>query len=481
MGLDICYIASHGFAARMLTQTGLLSKLSDKGLKVGLITVDKNDKSLVLATQNSDIELIEFNFRNNFWTENYKNKRKYLFEDIESNPALWEKHLKAVKSNKSKHPWRQIRPYYNFWLYKRIKKSPWLRDKYRSAEKRRLKSPEADRLLTSLNPKLLIATYPVAWQEATLLHSARNQGIKTVIHLLSWDNITCKGRFAETADEYIVWGPIMKEELLEFYDVDPSIIHMTGVPHFDLHYQQKGNDNYRTYVEELGLDSEKPYLFFAMSSPYFAPREVDIVERLTKDISREVFGHDLQLIVRPHPQNMQGHMMDKSWLPRLKNLDDSLVKVDYPELNNESRLNWSMEHEDMIRLSALLSGSSLVLNSGSTVSIDALMAGAPVVITSFDDDQELPYWNSAKRLIDFPHLAKLVAMGGVQIASSYMILCNLIERYLNNKESDLEARELAIKKECLTSEGRATEMVIVTLIKLFEGVEANKTHLITYD
>ena len=44
--IDIAYIVSHGFAARMVTQTDLLGLLVKEGKKVALICPDKNDENL---------------------------------------------------------------------------------------------------------------------------------------------------------------------------------------------------------------------------------------------------------------------------------------------------------------------------------------------------------------------------------------------------------------------------------------------------
>jgi len=466
--LDICYIVSHGFASRMVLQTSLLGKLVDKGYKVGLITPDQNDEYLSEASKEQGFKLMNFNFKSNFWNENYYNKRKYLFEDIKTNPALWEKHLKAIKNNTSRHPWRHIRPYHNFYLYKRIKKNPKLRLRYKQKEQVKLESAAADNLIREYAPKVLVSTYPVNWKEAVLLHAGnKHKGTKTVLHLLSWDNISCKGHFPELADSYITWGKIMSEELKEYYQVDSDQIFECGVPHFDLHIKTKRNPNPVPYLNNLGLNSKQPYLFFAMSSPYFAPREIDIVEWLSEQVVNNKFGINLQLIVRPHPQNVSGNMMDASWLPRLKRLGNKdRVAVDYPQLSNESKLKWSMEKGDMRRLSHLISGSSITLNSGSTISIDSLMLDKPVILTSFDGLDTLPFWQSARRLIQFPHLKKLIDLGGISVVNDYEELRDQINEYIENPTLKIQKRKSSLFEECGLNDGKATNRVV----KVFEEI-----------
>ena len=47
MKTDICYIISHGFAARMLLQTGLIRRLAREGKQIAIITPDPEDDNLV--------------------------------------------------------------------------------------------------------------------------------------------------------------------------------------------------------------------------------------------------------------------------------------------------------------------------------------------------------------------------------------------------------------------------------------------------
>lgn len=457
---DIAYIISHGFAARMVMQTDLLGKLADSGKKVAIITPDRNDPGLLQYSNRRNIHLVEFNEKNGFFNENYMFKRKYFLEDLKANPALWEKHIHAVRYNTSLHPLRRIRPLYYGLIYFLIPFFPFIRKSFVKNEKKYLKSENAEKLLYRLRPCKLVSTYPVNYNEAVLLHYGnKHPEIETWIHLLSWDNITCKGRFPELADKYISWGPIMTEELMSFYNIESSKIFECGVPHFDLHLEVNKNPNYKPFIEKLNLDPDKPYLFFAMSSPRFAPHEIDIVEWLAENILKKTFG-DLQLVIRPHPQNITGNMKDKSWIERLKVLDNMPgVAVDFPELN-ESKLAWSMKEGDMYRLANLITGSSIVLNSGSTISIDALMHLKPVIVTSFDGTFKLNYWKSARRLIDYEHLKRIVEMRGVVIVTCFDEMVKEINNYLNNENINYETRQFTINREVKLDRCSATSLIV---------------------
>ncbi len=446
--VDICYIVSHGFAARMVTQTNLLGLLANTGKRVAIIAPDKGDQNLKEYCKEKGVLLYEFRSESSFWTKEYNTARKYFLEDIKKNPALWEKHIYATKYNKACHPWSHIRPRILILGYYLSQLFPDVRNWFKRRETKCLQSYQAKRILDKINPKVLVSTYPVNFSEAMLLKAAKDRtATKSVIHLLSWDNITCKGHFPQLADEYIAWGEIMQEELMQYYNIPKEKIGICGIPHFDVHLETSQNPAPGPYLTGLGMDPVRPYLFIGMSSPRFAPREIDIVEWMVEAIRKDTFGKDMQLVVRPHPQNVQGGMADESWLPRLRAIHGNRVGVDFPDLV-KSNMPWSMQNKDMIRLSHLLAGSTVCLNSGSTISIDTLICKRPVILTSFDAEAQLHYWQSARRLIDYTHLKKLVDLGGVSVAKSFAECKKLLQRYISDDNYNLDKRENTIRRQC---------------------------------
>ncbi len=463
---DICYVVSHGFAARMVMQTNLLKKLVEQGYKVCLISPDAKDAALTEYCANNSINLVEFQPKI-AWSEDYLNARKYFLEDIKGNPALWEKHLRAIHNNPSRHPWKRARPYILYAANRLVRQIPVLRNWFKSAEDRYLLSDETQDFLKKLAPRLVVSTYPVNINEALLLRNAQVLNIKTIIHLLSWDNITCKGIFPATADNYIAWGGIMASEFEQYYSATSENVAQCGVPHFDEHFRMKteGKDEYKPYLTDFGLNPDRPYLFVAMSAPYFAPNEIDIVEWLAAKVNTNYFGENMQFVVRPHPQNVTGSMADETWLPRLRALKNERVAVDFPNLV-KSKLPWSMEQKDMIRFSSLISGATVVINSGSTASIDALMLGRPVILSSFDADFEHIYWKQVARVLEFPHYKKIIALGGIRVARNFQDFEQYIRLYIENPDADLEQREHTRFAQCGINDGKATERVVSALTQI---------------
>ncbi|MEM8584503.1 MAG: hypothetical protein AAGF87_09555 [Bacteroidota bacterium] len=474
--MDIVYCATHGFAARMLTQTDLLGKLVERGLSVGLIAPDATDANLKEYCIPRGIELVSFEPEENKWRDEYFRARKYFLDDVSGNPNLKERHLRAIQSEGNSF-WKRLRFYTYYQIYLARKNwFPSIKKWYVKKEEQLLKNEQAQRLMDELSPKVFVSTYPVNYKEGMLLHAAKLAGCTNYIHLLSWDNIVTKGTFFGEADKYLLWGKVMAEELKSYTQVDSENLEIVGVPHFDFHIQLKDRLKSVEVLKGLGLNPQKPFLFFGMSASHFAPKEIDIVEWIADRITEGEFGADMQLVVRPHPQNISGSMSDHSWLPRLKALDGrENTVVFYPGMV-KSKMPWSMQQSDMEQLIHLIASSALVFNSGSTITIDAMMCDRPVIITSFDADEQLDYHKSARRLLDYIHLKKITADSGLDVARSFEDLMNHTKAYLENPNLKLKARRKTIKRYCDNyAQGDATIRVVDHLAEAIGMTAASTT------
>ncbi len=459
--LDALYLVSNGFSARMVLHSLIPDEAERQGLSIGVLCPSGDDDAVVELARSRGVS--GYGVRSPTVAQELLTSdiQRYLFEDVMGNPALKARHLTRMDAGT-----RRVFRYSSPVLagLNRVAQSfaplPRLAAKLQT---KLLRSEKIASLLESINPKTVVATYPVNPFEAVALNEAKRLGIHTTIHLLSWDNISSKGRFPVAADSYVSWGPIMTGELHEKYRVRASEVFECGVPHFDAHQKKRTSTEVASEVAQVGLDPSRPYLFFGMSSPIFAPREIDIVEWLAKRVSENAFGSEMQLLVRPHPQNVTGNMADTSWLPRLKALSNSRVAVDYPKLNR-SKLQWNLHTDDLEHLVRLIHGCRVSLNSGSTLAIDAILQDKPVILTPFDaNDDSIPWHKSARRLPEYTHLRKLIELGGLRCASDFDSLAAAIHRYIAAPRLDEEGRSKTRKEQCGECDGRAAERVVKAL------------------
>ncbi len=448
----------------MILHSDLLPHLKKEGLQVAVVIPNADEESMKSLAVRLGIEVFRPPRLAARYHSEYERFRRYVFEDVQLNPALRAKYLRDLHAPANR-AWRRQQARMYASLGRRRPGSPRLQGVLRKVDNWHYSSREASNLLRKLKPSLLVSTYPVAGIEAIFLREAQRLGVTTVAQLLSWDNISCKGPFPVVPEYFLAWGSIMREEIQEYYGIPSDRISVCGAPHFDAHVMAPSSDLVGAKLGSLGLEVKNPYLFFGMSSPYFAPHEIDIVEWLADAVRKDLFGPSLQLLVRPHPQNISGNMADLSWLSRLETLKGERVGVDYPTLE-KSQLRWNMAAEDLPRLAALLGGCSVSLNSGSTLSLDAITHDKPVILTSFDADYEVPWWKSARRGPEYLHMVKLIALGGVRLTQSYQELQAAIEAYLADPGLDAQGRSLTKNQECGPCDGLASQRAATALVNL---------------
>jgi hypothetical protein len=249
-------------------------------------------------------------------------------------------------------------------------------------------------------------------------------------------------------------------------------VHECGVSHFDVYQRPDEFTPRPALLAELGLPAEQPYLFYGMGPEYACPNEVDIVEELVKRVTKDAFAQPCSLVVRPHPQTIRGlYAQNPQQLERLRGLAGPRVALDLPPVLSDE-LDWDLPKSDMFRLASLLHGSAMCLNANSTLCLDACMLDRPVIDVAFDGWEDLPYRRSARRGLDYIHMAKLLALGGIRVARSFADLEGHINAYLNDPALDRSGRARSVSQECGTPDGRASERIADILARLGRVSEA---------
>ena len=453
---DICYVLSFGLAARTVLHTSLMEELRARDLTVAVLCPGANEAHMQALAQEHALSCYGAPRIGGRVFDRYSFVRRYIHEDVRSNPALWSRHVRDCERTTRLH--KRIRNHVLFAMNRLLCVSGMQAVLPRNVESCIYTSRAVRNVLTIADPRIVVSTYPVDPLEAVTLAEARRSGIGTVVQLLSWDNITCKGRFPVLADQYLSWGPIMTGELKDRYGLSGRRVRECGVAHFDAHVTGVSVEGRRKAFDKIGLKCGSEYLLVGMSSPYFAPGEIEIVEELARGVSGGLCGSSMCLVVRPHPQNVRGYLADESWLPRLRAIEGPRVKICWPEMH-DSVMNWALSKDDMTVLVNVLAGAKVVLNSGSTFSIDALCHYKPVILTLFDGTAKVPWHRSARRLAEYFHIQKLIGTRGVRVVENYEGMWSCVRKCLSEGDADKEAVSAAIHLECGALDGRAAARI----------------------
>ncbi|MBA2849533.1 hypothetical protein G4V39_08775 [Thermosulfuriphilus ammonigenes] len=164
-----------------------------------------------------------------------------------------------------------------------------------------------DDFLRSKNPDILLVTpiVNIASDQVDYVKSAKSLGIRCVVCVASWDNLTNKGLIRVEPDAVIVWNEIQKQEAVELHNIPESKVVVTGAQCYDKWFDMKASTTREEFCRKVGLISEHSYILYVCSSPFIAPNEVKFVETWIKNIrsSKDPNISNIGILVRPHPQN----------------------------------------------------------------------------------------------------------------------------------------------------------------------------------
>jgi hypothetical protein len=133
---------------------------------------------------------------------------------------------------------------------------------------------------------------------------------------------------------------------------------------------------------------------------------------------------------------------------------------------------WTMPlHEDLYVYSNLLRHCALGVNGASTVTLELLMMGKPVVNLAFEPPgSDLPHWSRFARHIDYDHYRPVATSGAVMVARSLEDLKAMIRRGLEEPEADHPAQERFLQTFFgHTLDGKSGQRVANLLLEIAQG------------
>jgi len=161
---------------------------------------------------------------------------------------------------------------------------PWYRALDRIDIRMRPLNYDLRTLLAALRanrPSLVLSTCCVDSAELPYVLAARRLGIPTAAAILSFDNLTSRGRRWMGYGHYLVWNEGMREQLLRLYpDVRPCQVFVTGTPQFDFHVKPDYIWSRAEVAHRLGVDPRKHWIVFAGSAEPLMPTGPELVRQI---------------------------------------------------------------------------------------------------------------------------------------------------------------------------------------------------------
>jgi hypothetical protein len=322
---------------------------------------------------------------------------------------------------------------------------PGLRQKALGWEYLLLRRRDLETLLSTKSVELILLGSPgFMEQDALLLHAGVRRGIPVAAAIMSWDNLSSKGLINPHPDRLMVWSDYMKREAVNIQGVSEDRVVETGAPLYDVFANARRFGTRRENLEALGLDPERALIFYGTNHAAFFPDEIEVVKRVAQWVEEDSLGKPCQLVVRLHPQAMTGPYQIQTD-PYLA-LQSDRVKVEFPPVHKSS-LPWELPQSDIEHLVRLLRDADTVINTASTIAIDAAVLDRPVVCVAYDPSGDLPYDRSVRRFYDYTHMANVIRAGAAQLATSAESLREKLVTYLQQPDLDRAGRQRIVEQQ----------------------------------
>jgi hypothetical protein len=316
-------------------------------------------------------------------------------------------------------------------------------------------------LLNAENIDLLFFTHQRPPFIAPLVFAAEKNKIKTCSFIFSWDNLASKGRMAANFDYYLVWSDLMKKELLQFYpQVKSELIEVVGTPQFEPYVLDRYKTNKEAFLSKFDLNSNKKTICYSCGDSSTSRNDVLYIETIAKAILNNEIPN-ANLIVRTSPAE------DPTRFNALVS-QFPFIKWNYPKwilTRKDHQEVWSQRIpsiEDVKDLRAILEFSDVNINMLSTMSLDFIQFGKPVVNAVFGNATNGLY--DDQRFLNYAHIVNVVNSKATKIAKNEMELINDITTYLSTPSLDTDYRnnllQLQVSKPLVGTGKRIAETLL---------------------
>jgi hypothetical protein len=303
-------------------------------------------------------------------------------------------------------------------------------------------------------PSLVFTDYPFHYCYRPFLKIAKKRRIPLFCFVTSWDNLTCKGELPVRMDRLVVWNDIMKKEAMELYDYSWEDIFCSGPPQFDIYFRKGWQLPREEFLRSVGLDPNKKLITYCTGAGEFLPLEFEVTKLLLRWIRDHRFAKQCQLLVRLHPGRA------REWAERFQSLQGKDVYIDLPGTSEIWLDHWDPVGADTRYLANILLNSDVVVNLGSTVTIEASCLDRPIVNMAFE---------GVRQYYGFNHYANILRTGGVRMAGTREELFQQVEEYLENPTLDAEGRRRIVREQCYYTDGKSSQRVAEFVLEALES------------
>jgi hypothetical protein len=300
-------------------------------------------------------------------------------------------------------------------------------------------------------PDVVFATDIFSSADCKIANEAKMRGVKVLGMVRSWDNLTTKGGFRIIPDVLAVNNEIVKNEAIKIHGIPEEIIKVVGVPHYD-RYLCPAENSLRKKFE---LHGKKIILYSPLGDRIIKVGDGEIGKGFDDKIIKILSG------IIP-----ETHIL----FVRMPPTDTVFIEEDIPEnvvierpgtilgTGVKAIKTAELSASDDSRLIETICASDVVLTVFSSIAVDALVLGKPVILIGFDP-VNVDYWKSVARLHELDHMCPLIN-GGITIAKNKNSLSLEIQKYIKNSDADKNTRAKMCKEQAYSLDGKSSERLL---------------------
>jgi hypothetical protein len=320
------------------------------------------------------------------------------------------------------------------------------------------------RLFEKTKPSVVFSGCQRPFSVLPAVLAAKQMGIPTATFIVSWDNLSSKGRIVAPYDHFFVWGKNMRSELLRYLPhVPEQNIHIVGTPQFDPYADPDLLWTRQDFFQRIGGDPARPLICFSGGDAGTCPEDPEHVRILLQMIRDGRIQRNPQVLVRPSP------------------VDDGIryesVRRDFPELmfmapqwTHTRPGDWTRvipSAEDVQFLVNLAHYANMNVNLGSTMTLDFGLHDKPVVNVAFDvADPPLFGMPVYDYYYNYEHFRPVVEFGASRIARKADQLPGFVNAYLDDPALDRVGRRRLVDLHVDVPPGQSSKATVAALERI---------------
>lgn len=325
--------------------------------------------------------------------------------------------------------------------------------------------PWVEYLFAHYQPDVLVLSRLQLPPVLPFIVSAKACGIPIIGIVQSWDQPTTKGPIPPGSNVYVVGSTTMRADLQRYHGIPPERVQVLGHTFLDNYQTPDFLDDRATFMQDISLPPERKLIALCTNLMTLKAHEPSIARHIAMQMEQGAYGSGCTLFIRTHPQ-------DVTWQEDFYPLHDppQVIVARASGFGYYPGDTVSDPWQDMRFLANLMKHAVVVINTGGSISLDAIAFDTPVICLGFDGDRKPSDTDRTILRYEWEHLRPLVEEQGVWLVRSYDELDQAISAYLRNPILHSEGRKIVRREHLEPFDGRASER-LVSLIGRFANRE----------